>query len=132
MHRQRTQLLYSDVIGTWPALDERDTMHTMNSNKLLTRQPLARQLLTVVLGAAAILLVPLVAMQFTSEVNWDLFDFAIMGVLLVGIGATYVLCARMVQKTEHKVALGVGFAFLLLLIWAELAVGVFGSPFAGS
>lgn len=107
-------------------------MHTMNSNKLPARPPLARQLLTVVLGAAAILMVPLVAMQFTSEVNWDLFDFAIMGVLLVGIGATYVLCARMVQKTEHKVALGVGFAFLLLLIWAELAVGVFGSPFAGS
>jgi len=29
----------------------------------------------IVLGTAAILLVPLIAMQFTDEVKWDLTDF---------------------------------------------------------
>ena len=35
-------------------------------------------------GAAIILLLPLVAMQFSNEMNWGLGDFAIAGVLLFG------------------------------------------------
>lgn len=36
----------------------------------------------MILSAAAILLlIPLIAMQFTNEVDWNAFDFAIMGIL---------------------------------------------------
>jgi hypothetical protein len=81
---------------------------------------------------AAILMVPLIAMQFTKEVNWTLSDFVIMGILLAGTGLLVVLAARKVKSIRHRaVAIGVVMA-LFLLIWAELAVGVFGSPFAGS
>ena len=33
-------------------------------------------------------------MQFTDEVNWDVADFVIFGVLLFGVGITYELAAR--------------------------------------
>ena len=46
-------------------------------------------------AAALILLLPLVAMQFTDQVVWDVADFAIFGALLVGVGVAYELAARM-------------------------------------
>jgi len=33
-----------------------------------------------------ILLIPLIAMQLTNEVNWSLFDFIIMGAMLTITG----------------------------------------------
>jgi hypothetical protein len=65
---------------------------------------------------ALILMLPLVAMQFTNEVNWDLFDFVVMGALLFGVGLAYELVARRSEKTVYRVAFGVGLgtAFLLL------------------
>ena len=86
----------------------------------------------VVLGAVGVLMVPLVAMQLTNEVKWDAADFIVMGLLLVGIGSVYVLLARLCSKAKYRLVLGVVLALVLLLAWAELAVGVFGSPFAGS
>ncbi|WP_374579962.1 hypothetical protein [Pseudoduganella sp.] len=91
-----------------------------------------RQLACVGLATGAILLIPFTAMHFTEEVRWTLLDFLVAGTLLAGVGACYVLLAsRMrdrVQKTVLAVVLGIG----LLAVWIELAVGVFGTPFAGS
>lgn len=108
-------------------------MNTMNHDgKLSEGQLLLKQLSYVALGTAIILLLPLLAMQFTNEVDWSVFDFAIMGTLLMGIGATYVLTARKVRSTRHRLVLGAVLAMALFLMWAELAVGVFGTRFAGS
>lgn len=81
---------------------------------------------------AAVLLIPLVAVQFSDEVDWDLADFVVIGVLLIGIGLTYELVARKMRSTRQRAVLGVVLLGTLLLIWAELAVGVFGTPFAES
>jgi len=97
-----------------------------------TAQPVARQLAYVGIGAALILAVPLVAMLFTSEVDWGLFDFIVMGALLCGTGSVYVLAARMIPIFQYRLVLGIALAIMLLLAWAELAVGLFGTPFAGS
>ncbi len=107
-------------------------MKSMTDGAMRNKRPLSHDILFVLVGAAAILMVPLVAMQFSSDVNWSLPDFVIMGVLLVGMGLMYVTVSRNLTNPRYRLAVGVGLAFALLLMWAELAVGVFGSPFAGS
>ena len=80
----------------------------------------------------AILMIPLIAMQFTNEVNWSLFDFIVMGSLLFGAGIASDFVFRNVVQTKYRIGLIALILFVLLLIWAELAVGIVGSPFAGS
>jgi len=93
---------------------------------------LARDLRRVLLGTGAILMVPLVAMRFTREVNWGPFDFVVAGILLAGIGTAYVLLTRKLRTATQRRAIGGGLLLTLMLVWAELAVGIFGSPIAGS
>ena len=97
-----------------------------------TRQTVAKSLSLVVLATALLLLVPLVAMQFTGEVAWTLSDFLIAGALLAGTGLACVISMRKLSTTRSRLAAGVALALALLLVWMELAVGVFGTPFAGS
>ena len=74
-----------------------------------------------------LLLIPLLAMKFTEEVNWDVFDFLIMGTVLMGIGLTYELVARRSQKTAYRAAFGMGLLGAFLLFWVNGAVGIIGS-----
>jgi ABC-type Mn2+/Zn2+ transport system permease subunit len=91
-----------------------------------------KRLIGIVLTVALLLLVPLIAMQFTEEVRWSLFDFVIMGVLLLGTGLMCELVMRKVKKKQHRIALCLALLAALFIVWAELAVGIFGTPFAGS
>jgi hypothetical protein len=84
----------------------------------------------IVMGAASILLVPLIAMQFTDEVAWTLADFIVGGILLVGAALAYVFAVR--QLPSRRLAIGLGVTAVLVLVWLELAVGLFGTPFGGS
>jgi len=91
-----------------------------------------KRLVTIFTIVAFILLIPFVAMQFTNEVKWSLFDFIIAAVLLSGTGLLCELVMRKVTKTSHRLLLCGLILAVLLLIWAELAVGIFGTAFAGS
>ena len=79
-----------------------------------------------------ILLIPFIAMQLTNEVNWSLFDFIIMGAMLTITGLLGEIIFKKVKIVKYRVALYVVVAIIFLLTWAELAVGIFGTPFAGS
>ena len=79
-----------------------------------------------------ILLIPFIAMQLTNEVNWSLFDFIIMGAMLTITGLLGEIIFKKVKIVKYRMALYVVVAIIFLLIWAELAVGIFGTPFAGS
>lgn len=92
----------------------------------------SKRLIGIVLTVALLLLIPLIAMQFTDEVNWTLSDFVVAGVLLLGTGFMCELVMRKVKKIEYRIAICVALLVALLLVWAELAVGIFGTPFAGS
>lgn len=79
--------------------------------------------LWIALATGLLLLVPLLAMQFSDDVAWTLFDFATAGVLLFSAGLVFVLAARRTRKYRVIIAIVVAAAFLYL--WAELAVGIF-------
>lgn len=79
-----------------------------------------------------LLLIPLVAMQFTNEVNWSGFDFLVMGILLLGTGLVCELVLRTVKKRANRLILCLAVLGVFILVWMELAVGIFGTPFAGS
>jgi hypothetical protein len=87
-------------------------------------RPLSRDILRVLSGTAALLLVPLAAMRFTREVTWDLADFLAAGLLLAGTGLAWVFLSRHVRTPRRRTLLGAGLALGLLLVWAELAVGI--------
>jgi hypothetical protein len=90
-----------------------------------------KRLIIIVLTVALILLIPLIAMQFTDEVNWTLFDFIVAGVLLLGTGLMCELVMRKVNKIRFRIAICVALLAMLLLIWAELAVGILRTPLSG-
>jgi hypothetical protein len=71
-------------------------------------------------------------MQFTNEVNWTLFDFIVAGVLLLGTGLIFDLVIRKTKNIKYRIAISVALLIILLLVWAELAVGIFGTPISGS
>ena len=79
-----------------------------------------------------ILSIPLIAMRFTKEVNWTLSDFLIMGILLFITTFTIDFVLKKFKTLKSRLILVVATLALLVLVWAELAVGIFGSPFAGS
>jgi hypothetical protein len=86
-----------------------------------------KNIIRIALSTAAILLLPLLAMQFTDEVVWDLVDFVIAGALLFGTGLTYELVARKGGTNAYRAAVGVAVAAALLLVWMNLAVGLIGN-----
>lgn len=93
---------------------------------------MTKSIIRVVIIVGAILLVPLIAMQFTDEVDWTLSDFIIMGALLFVAGMGIELALRKLTNPTQRIIVCGCIVATLLLIWAELAVGVFGTPFAGS
>jgi predicted membrane channel-forming protein YqfA (hemolysin III family) len=81
----------------------------------------------VMVVVAALLMVPLVAMQFSSEVNWSVFDFIVAGTLLAGTGVAYELVARRGSNFAYRAAVGLALGSALFLVWSNLAVGLIGS-----
>ena len=91
-----------------------------------------KRMLGILLAVVLLLLIPLTAMQFTDEVNWNVFDFVVAGVLLLGTGLLLELVIRKVRNKNYRIAAIAVLAAILFLVWAELAVGIFGTPLAGS
>ena len=74
-----------------------------------------------------LLLIPLI-----FRFPWTLSDFVIGGFLLLVLGLGIELVRSKVQNKQKRYTLLALVLFAFVLIWAELAVGLFGTPFAGS
>ena len=74
---------------------------------------------------AALLVLPLAAMPFTDEVAWGVEDVIAAAVLLVGAGAIYEAAARRTGRAISRAVIAAALAGLVLVIWAQAAVGVF-------
>ena len=79
-----------------------------------------------------LLTIPFIAMQFSKEVDWTTFDFLIAGFLLFGVTLSIELIFRMISSKRNRLILLCTGLIIFLLIWIELAVGVFGTPLAGN
>ncbi|NNF66892.1 MAG: hypothetical protein HKM98_05235, partial [Gammaproteobacteria bacterium] len=76
--------------------------------------------------AALLLLAPLVAMQFTEEVNWSVGDFAIFAVILLGVLIPLELVIRRSNDSTYRWASGLALLAAFLLTWLSLGVGIIG------
>jgi hypothetical protein len=85
-----------------------------------------RRIAALAAVVALMLLIPLVAMQFSDEWNWDLFDFVFAGTALFGAGLTYELVAKRGGTTAYRAAVGVAVATALILVWVNAAAGIIG------
>jgi|AntRauTorckE6833_2_1112554.scaffolds.fasta_scaffold01225_8 hypothetical protein len=94
----------------------------MNTNKNFSR---SIGILALITGG--ILLIPLIAMQFSTDVDWSLSDFIIMGILIFGTGFTYLFVTRKSEEIAYRVAIGFALFTGFFLIWVNLAVGIIGS-----
>lgn len=77
--------------------------------------------------AVALILAPLVAMQFTSEVNWSVGDFIVAAMMLGMVGLLLELTARTTRSRVQRAAIGAAVAAAFLTIWVNGAVGMIGS-----
>jgi hypothetical protein len=78
-------------------------------------------------GAIVLLLLPLIAMQFTDEVNWMPGDFSAAALLLGATGVAMEAVFRKSTNWTYRIAGGIAAGSGLLLVWAVLAVGIIGA-----
>jgi hypothetical protein len=79
-----------------------------------------------------LLFIPIIGMAFTDEISWSVLDFVIMGVLLTSLGAGINFFINRTKKLKTQILYIGILALIFLLVWIELSVGIFGTPFAGS
>lgn len=91
-----------------------------------------KRIIIVFVITAILLIIPLIGMQFTDEINWTLFDFIVAGVLLLGAGLTGVFVLRKIKNPPARIAVISVLLIVFILIWLELAVGIFGTVFGGN
>ncbi len=88
---------------------------------------LARHIIIVFIVTGLISLIPLIAMIAGDEVVWSLIDFVIAGILLSGAGISFVLLTHKAGSRTYSIATGIAVGTALLMMWANLAVGIIGS-----
>ena len=78
-----------------------------------------------------VLLLPLIGV-ILFDLDWNIFDFLIMGLLILFFSIAINLILNHLNSSKLRLILVLMLVILFLLIWAELAVGVFGTTFAGT
>ena len=77
--------------------------------------------------AVALIVTPLIAMQFTREVNWTGSDFLFATAVIGGVGAIYELAASKSQNQAYRAGVAFALTAAFLIVWANGAVGMIGT-----
>jgi hypothetical protein len=77
--------------------------------------------------AAALIITPAVAMQFSSDVNWTASDFLFAAVMIGGTGLLIEAAVRASGKWSYRGGALLALAAAFLLIWINGAVGIIGN-----
>lgn len=78
-------------------------------------------------SAVALVLLPLVAMQVSAEVNWGPEDFVLAIILVGSVGLAFELAVRTTRNLAYRAGAGAALAGAFGLVWINLAVGIVGS-----
>ncbi|MHA3839996.1 hypothetical protein ACX0GZ_02070 [Sphingomonas aestuarii] len=76
---------------------------------------------------AGLLLLPAVAMRFTSEVNWTPRDFIFASVMIGGTALLYDIAVLTRTTFAYRGGVALALAASFLLIWINGAVGIIGN-----
>ena len=91
-----------------------------------------KKTLIILLVTIGLMLIPFIATQFSDEVDWSISDFIIGGVLIFGFGILLQFLFSKLKGSKYRIPIIIGIMLIFLLIWVELAVGIFGTPLAGN
>lgn len=81
---------------------------------------------------AVLLSIPLIgSLVSPDQVHWSVSDFVIGGVLIFIVSSVEVMLWRSLPK-KRRLPVMLLLLALFLVLWVEMAVGIFGSPIAGS
>jgi len=79
-----------------------------------------------------VLCIPLIGMQLSTEVNWTALDFVTAAVLLFGTGMLSLKLYSKSRSSKYFLVLLILVILAFILVWVEMAVGIFDSPISGS
>jgi hypothetical protein len=91
-----------------------------NNPSAMNLKRIFRHFLVVLL----LLLIPLMAMQITDQVNWSLIDFLVMMTLLMSVFLGVDMIWQKVPNKSKRFGLIAIFLLIFFMIWVELAVGI--------
>ena len=86
----------------------------------------------IVFSPLLLLLFPLVGTLVSNEVNWSFFDFIVMGILILSMSFGIKQVVMTTKNTNYRILIIGMILLVFILIWVELAVGIFDTPFAGN
>ena len=79
-----------------------------------------------------LLIIPLIGMKFTDQINWNLSDFFLSAIILLSFSLIANFIIQKINNKNTRIFSLTIIIIFLILVWAELAVGIFGSVLAGS
>ncbi len=79
----------------------------------------------VLIIVGLLLLIPFIGMQLTIEINWSIIDFIIMSLLLIFFGSLIRLALKRIQTLKKRIFVILFIIVSFLLLWFQLAVGLF-------
>jgi hypothetical protein len=82
-------------------------------------------------AAPIVVLALFFVLDVAGRVTWTLGDFIVVAVLLFGAALAFDLLTRIVDR-KYRLGIAVAMLAVVAFAWVELAVGLVGSPFAGS
>ncbi len=91
-----------------------------------------KKIFLTLLGSYGLMLLPYIASQNSEGGGWDLFDLFIGGAMLFALGMSIQFLMRKLKGKKIRIPIIILVVLIFILIWIELAVGIFGTPLAGS
>lgn len=87
----------------------------------------------IIVASLLLLIVPAIMNGFRSGgFNWSVFDFVIAFVFLSAVGLMIEFLWRKLQTRQHKIIAISATIIFFIVLFVELAVGIFNSPIAGN